>query len=103
MSCVSCCKPCCAWPWAFWILFARSARNAALALCALIPLASGCAGSAALTGVPAPATPGAVVTDSWCYESGESLVTVPGTWVHLPADEAGALLLWIEAMEGRWA
>ncbi len=79
----------------------RSRRLAALALCALILPASGCASSAALTSVPAPTTPGAVVTDSWCYESGDALVTVPGQWVHLPADEAGELLLWIESVEGR--
>ena len=36
------------------------------------------------------------MTNSWAYESGGKLVTVDGEWVHLPAAEAGELLLWVE-------
>ena len=84
----------------------RSRRLAALALCALILPASGCASSAALmSGLtdkrlpPAPRTPGAVVTNDWFYERDGVLVTRSGQWVHLPAAEAGELLLWIERAE----
>lgn len=85
---------------------ARGAVKNALLLCALILALSGCSGSAALmSGLtdkrlpPAPRTPGAVVTNDWSYERGGELVTRSGQWVHLPAAEAGELLLWIEQAE----
>ena len=71
-------------------------------LCALTLAANGCASSGAGTSVPpAPATPGALLTDGWCWQDGESLRTEGGQWLHLPAAEAGELLLWIETMEAR--
>lgn len=79
----------------------------ALLPCALILALSGCASSAALTSgltdkrlPPAPRTPGAVVTNDWSYERDGELVTRSGQWVHLPAAEAGELLLWIDSVEG---
>lgn len=89
---------------------ARGAVKNALLLCALILALSGCSGSAALmTGLasgltdkrlpPAPRTPGAVVTNDWSHERDGILVTRGGQWVHLPADEAGDLLLWTEHAE----
>jgi len=45
-------------------------------------------------------TPGAMVTEAWVYTTPQGVVQVPGTWVHLPADEAGELELWIERAEG---
>ncbi|MFR8275810.1 MAG: hypothetical protein ACLU98_05520 [Desulfovibrio fairfieldensis] len=82
----------------------------ALLPCALILALSGCGGSAALTSglasgltdkrlPPALRTPGAVVTNDWSYERDGELVTKSGQWVHLPAAEAGELLLWIEQAE----
>lgn len=44
-------------------------------------------------------TPGAVVTDGWSYRYGGETFTEPGEWVHLPAGEAGNLLLWIKGVE----
>ena len=44
-------------------------------------------------------TPGAVVTDEWWYAEDGGLTQVDGQWLHLPADEAGELLLWIEWVE----
>lgn len=71
-------------------------------LCALTLAANGCASSGAGTSVPpAPATPGALLTDGWCWRDGESLRAESGQWLHLPAAEAGELLLWIETMEAR--
>lgn len=71
-------------------------------LCALTLAASGCASSGAGTSVPpAPATPGALLTDGWYWHDGESLRAESGQWLHLPAAEAGELLLWIETMEAR--
>ena len=63
--------------------------------------ASGCSTVAAPTTVtsPAPLTPGAVVTDGWSYRYGGETFTEPGEWVHLPAGEAGNLLLWIKGVE----
>lgn len=71
-------------------------------LCALTLALSGCASSAALTNAlpPAPTTPGAIVTDEWHYTLRGGLITVKGQWVHLPAAEAGDLMLWIEHAEG---
>ena len=43
--------------------------------------------------------PGAVVTDGWSYRYGGETFTEPGEWVHLPAGEAGNLLLWIKGVE----
>ncbi|EFL85824.2 hypothetical protein HMPREF0326_01527 [Desulfovibrio sp. 3_1_syn3] len=70
-------------------------------LCALTLALSGCASSAALTNAlpPAPATPRAIVTDAWSYTQSGALVAVDGQWVHLPAAEAGDLMLWIEHAE----
>ena len=73
-----------------------------LLLCVLLLALPGCQNSAALTSAslsPAPTTPGALVTNSWAYESGGKLVTVDGEWVHLPAAQAGELLLWVEHAE----
>lgn len=89
---------------------ASGAIKNALLPCALILALSGCASSAALTSglvsgltdkrlPPAPRTPGAVVTTDWFYERDGVLVTRSGQWVHLPAAEAGELLLWIERAE----
>lgn len=85
---------------------ASGAIKNALLPCALILALSGCASSAALTSgltdkrlPPAPRTPGAVVTNDWFYERDGVLVTRSGQWVHLPAAEAGELLLWIERAE----
>ena len=44
-------------------------------------------------------TPGAVVTNEWWYAEDGGLTQVDGQWLHLPADEAGELLLWIEWVE----
>lgn len=84
-------------------LSAMCMRGVILTLCALTLLASGCASSAGLTRdlPPAPLTPGAIVTDDWRYLRDGKFVQVPGQWVHLPAPEAGELLLWIESAGGR--
>ena len=47
----------------------------------------------------APLTPGAIVTEVWSYGQAGRTVTVSGTWVHLPAEEAGNLHLWIRQVE----
>ena len=73
-----------------------------LLLFVMILALPGCQSSAALMSAslpPAPTTPGAVVTNSWAYEHDGQLVTKDGQWVHLPASEAGELLLWIEHAE----
>lgn len=79
----------------------RTAARLALALCALALLTSGCSAVAGRTSAlpPAPATPGALVTDGWAYREAGQWKTVPGEWVHLPAQEAGELQLWIEQAE----
>ena len=75
-------------------------------LCTLTLALSGCASSAGLTSAranalpPVPTTPGAIVTDEWHYTLHGGLITVKGQWVHLPAVEAGELMLWIEHAEG---
>lgn len=74
-------------------------RPVALPLFGLILLLHGCSGVAGLTPDPAPMTPGAIVTDTWFYETPQGTVEVPGTWVHLPEYEAGELELWIERAE----
>ena len=48
---------------------------------------------------PAPLTPGAVVTGEWSYTYRGETFTESGEWVHLPAGEAGNLLLWIKGVE----
>lgn len=75
-------------------------------LCLLMPGLYGCGtwaertqGSTQGTLSTAPLTPGAIVTDSWSYARGGGTVSVSGTWVHLPAEEAGNLLLWIRQVE----
>lgn len=84
---------------------AIGAKKNALPLCALILALNGCASSAALTSgrtgglAPAPRTPGAIVTHDWSCVSGGATVTQHGQWLHLPASEAGELLLWIERAE----
>lgn len=80
----------------------NTVRKNVLLLCVLIPALSGCANLAALTGAslgPVPRTPGALITNEWSYRHGDSSVTVAGEWLHLPASEAGELLLWIENAE----
>lgn len=77
-----------------------TAARLALTLCALALLASGCVRVEARTSVPpAPTTPGAIVTEAWSYDDGGKTTTLSGEWLHLPAVEAGELLLWIEAVE----
>lgn len=82
-------------------VFGTTAAKLALALCALALLTSGCNAVAGRTSAlpPAPATPGALVTDGWAYREAEQWKTVTGEWVHLPAQEAGELQLWIEQAE----
>ena len=88
--------------------FANGTANAARLLVLRIALlfvmtlaANGCARWAEPTAAtsPAPLTPGAVVTGEWSYTYRGETVTEPGEWVHLPAGEAGNLLLWIKSME----
>lgn len=71
------------------------------ALCVLTAALHGCGSSGALTSAPpAPATPGTIITEAWAYEADGQWTRVSGEWVHLPAAEAGELLLWIEHAEG---
>ena len=79
---------------------ANAARLIAL-LFVMTLAASGCSTVAAPTAVtsPAPLTPGAVVTGEWSYTYRGETFTEPGEWVHLPAGEAGNLLLWIKGVE----
>lgn len=84
--------------------FANGTANAARLIALLFvmtPAASGCARWAEPTAVtsPAPLTPGAVVTGEWSYTYRGETFTEPGEWVHLPAGEAGNLLLWIKSVE----
>ena len=84
--------------------FAKSMANAARLIALLFvmtPAASGCARWAEPTAAtsPAPLTPGAVVTGEWSYTYRGETFTEPGEWVHLPAGEAGNLLLWIKSVE----
>ena len=88
--------------------FANGTANAARLLALRIALlfvmtlaASGCARWAEPTAAtsPAPLTPGAVVTGEWSYTYRGETLTEPGEWVHLPAGEAGNLLLWIKSVE----
>lgn len=78
------------------------AARLALTPCALALLTCGCATVAEPTGglPPAPTTPGAIATEAWSYDYGGTWNTEQGEWIHLPADEAGELLLWIEHAEG---
>lgn len=70
-------------------------------LCVLTLVVGGCASSGAATSglPPAPMTPGAVVTDEWWCAGEDGLTRMDGQWLHLPASEAGELLLWIEWVE----
>ena len=79
---------------------ANAARLIAL-LCVMTLAASGCSTVAEPTAAtsPAPLTPGAVVTGEWSYTYRGETFTEPGEWVHLPAGEAGNLLLWIKSVE----
>ena len=79
-------------------VFGTTAARFAPALCALALLTNGCNAVAGRTRAlpPAPTTPGALVTDGWAYREAGQWKTVPGEWVHLPAQEAGELQLWIE-------
>ena len=83
---------------------ANAARLIALRIVLLFVMtlaASGCARWAEPTAAtsPAPLTPGAVVTGDWSYIYGGNRFTESGEWVHLPAGEAGNLLLWIKSVE----
>ena len=89
-------------------VFGTTAAKLALALCALALLPSvttllvgGCSRWAEPTVAisPVPLTPGALVTDGWAYREAGQWKTVTGEWVHLPAQEAGELQLWIEQAE----
>ena len=79
---------------------ANAAKLIAL-LCVMTLAASGCSTVAEPTAAtsPAPLTPGAVVTGEWSYTYRGETFTEPGEWVHLPAGEAGNLLLWIKGVE----
>ena len=79
---------------------ANAARLIAL-LCVMTLAASGCTRWVEPTAAtsPAPLTPGAVVTDGWSYRYGGETFTESDEWVHLPAGEAGNLLLWIKSVE----
>ena len=79
---------------------ANAARLIAL-LFVMTLAASGCGTVAEPTAAtsPAPLTPGAVVTNDWSYIYGGNRFTESGEWVHLPAGEAGNLLLWIKSVE----
>ena len=84
--------------------FANGTANAARLIALLFVMtlaASGCARWAEPTAAtsPAPLTPGAVVTNDWSYIYGGNRFTESGEWVHLPAGEAGNLLLWIKGVE----
>ena len=79
---------------------ANAVRLIAL-LCVMTLVGSGCsrwAGQTVATS-PAPLTPGAVVTGEWAYTYRGETFTESGEWVHLPAGEAGNLLLWIKGMK----
>ena len=70
------------------------------ALCVLTAALHGCGVVGAPTSVlPAPMTPGAIITESWAYEEDGRWEQVEGEWIHLPANEGAELLLWIEHAE----
>ncbi|GAB7500293.1 hypothetical protein Bwad003_06780 [Bilophila wadsworthia] len=79
---------------------ANAARLIAL-LCVMTLAASECTRWVEPTAAtsPVPLTPGAVVTGEWSYTYRGETFTEPGEWVHLPAGEAGNLLLWIKGVE----
>ena len=84
--------------------FANGTANAARLIALLFVMtlaASGCARWAEPTAAtsPAPLTPGGVVTGEWSYTYRGETFTESGEWVHLPAGEAGNLLLWIKGVE----
>ena len=80
----------------------RKLRSFVLLYLLILP-ASGCASWEGRTEgevlEAAPTTPGALVTEGWCYVHGGRVVAEEGTWVHLPAGEAGNLLLWVKQAE----
>ena len=88
--------------------FANGTKNAARLFALRIVLlfmmtlvANGCTRWAEPTAAtsPAPLTPGAVVTGEWSYTYRGETFTESGEWVHLPAGEAGNLLLWIHDVQ----
>ena len=84
--------------------FVNGTANAARLIALLFVMtlaASGCTRWVEPTAAtsPAPLTPGAVVTNDWSYIYGGNRFTESGEWVHLPAGEAGNLLLWIKGVE----
>ena len=84
--------------------FVNGTANAARLIALLFVMtlaASGCTRWVEPTAAtsPAPLTPGAVVTDGWSYRYGGETFTESDEWVHLPAGEAGNLLLWIKSVE----
>lgn len=71
------------------------------ALCVLTAALHGCGVVGAPTSVlPAPMTPGAIITEAWAYEADGQWKMEQGDWIHLPANEGAELLLWIEHAEG---
>ncbi len=85
--------------------FPSAVRNVSI-LCAVTLAATGCGSSAGMTGgsllPPVPRTPGAIVTNAaWGFEDANGeWKTESGEWVHLPAEDAANLFLWIEHAEG---
>lgn len=81
--------------------FAKRAAGSMTLLCALTAALHGCGSVGASTGAlpPAPATPGAIITESWAYERNGTWNMEQGQWIHLPASEGAELLLWIERAE----
>lgn len=79
----------------------NAGRIASMIFVLILP-AAGCSGSAVKTTdlPPLPMTRGAIATESWSYDRAGKTVTMPGEWLHLPAEEAGELLLWMEQAGG---
>ena len=77
---------------------ANAARLIAL-LFVMTLAASGCARWAEPIAATSPAPLRAVVTGEWSYTYRGETFTESGEWVHLPAGEAGNLLLWIKGVE----
>ena len=88
---------------AFWTGWTLKSRLVFGLLCLLILPVSGCTSWEGQTGETAleapPATPGAVVTNDWSYVNGGEVMEERGEWIHLPAGEAGNLLLWMKQVE----
>ena len=84
--------------------FVNGTANAARLIALLFVMTLAASGGARWAGPtaatsPPPLTPGAVVTGEWSYTYRGETFTEPGEWVHLPAGEAGNLLLWIKGVE----